>query len=72
MKVILSGLNLDIDTIQDLRNFIQKVSADLDLDHFVTDRALEGVFRLLAKEEQKIRTDPLARTTDLLRSVFGG
>jgi flavin-dependent thymidylate synthase len=34
MKVILSGLNLDIDTIQELRDFIQKVSADLDLDHF--------------------------------------
>lgn len=45
---------------------------DLDLDDFVTDRALEGIFRLLAKEEQTIRTDPLARTTDLLRNVFGG
>ncbi|GAB4272719.1 MAG: DUF4197 domain-containing protein [Deferrisomatales bacterium] len=44
---------------------------DLDLDHYVTDRALDGLFRLLAEEERRIRTDPLARTTDLLRKVFG-
>lgn len=43
---------------------------DLDLDHYVTTRALDGVFALLAAEEKKIRTDPLARTTDLLRTVF--
>lgn len=43
---------------------------DLDLDHYVTTRALDGVFVLLAAEEKKIRTDPLARTTDLLRTVF--
>lgn len=43
----------------------------LDLDHYVTDRALDGLFHVLAQEEKKIRTDPVARTTDLLKKVFG-
>jgi hypothetical protein len=43
----------------------------VDLDEYVTDRALAGLFTVLAAEEQKIRQDPLARTTDLLRRVFG-
>jgi hypothetical protein len=44
----------------------------VDLDEYVTDRALAGLFTVLATEEQKIRQDPLARTTELLRRVFGG
>ena len=43
----------------------------VDLDEYVTDRALAGLFTVLATEEQKIRQDPMARTTDLLRKVFG-
>lgn len=43
----------------------------LDLDHYVTSRALDGLFTVLAGEEQKIRTDPAARVTELLREVFG-
>lgn len=43
----------------------------LDLDHYVTDQALDGLFHVLAQEEKKIRTDPAARTTDLLKKVFG-
>ncbi|GAB4250215.1 MULTISPECIES: DUF4197 domain-containing protein [Deferrisoma] len=46
--------------------------SDLDLDHYVTDKALDGLFTLVAEEEQKIRTNPVARTTDLLKKVFGG
>jgi hypothetical protein len=45
---------------------------DLDLDTYVTDQALDGLFRTLGKEEQAIRKDPAARTTALLRKVFGG
>jgi hypothetical protein len=41
------------------------------LDEYVTDRALEGLFTVLAGEEKKIRRDPAARTTELLRQVFG-
>jgi hypothetical protein len=43
----------------------------VDLDEYVTDRTLSGIFAVLATEEQKIRQDPLARTTDLLKKVFG-
>ena len=44
----------------------------IDLDEYVTDKALDGLFTILATEEQKIREDPAARTTELLRNVFGG
>jgi len=43
----------------------------VDLDEYVTDEALDGLFTVLAREEQAIRQDPAARTTDLLRRVFG-
>ncbi len=43
----------------------------LDLDEYVTQHALNGLFTVLGQEEKRIRTDPLARTTDLLRRVFG-
>jgi hypothetical protein len=43
----------------------------VDLDEYVTDKTLSGLFTVLGTEEQKIRQDPLARTTDLLRKVFG-
>ncbi len=47
---------------------IKKVNPDLSA--YVTERALSGIFFQVAAEEQKIRKDPLARTTDLLKSVF--
>jgi len=43
----------------------------LDLDHHVTSKALDGLFYLLGQEEKKIRKDPVARVTDLLKKVFG-
>jgi len=43
----------------------------VDLDEYVTDQALAGLFTVLAQEEQKIRQDPAARTTELLKRVFG-
>ncbi len=48
--------------------FVDK--ADPDLENYATQKALDGLFFLIAKEEQKIREDPLARTTDLLKRVF--
>lgn len=44
---------------------------EVDLEHYLTTRALDGLFLKLAEEEGKIRTDPAARVTDLLRRVFG-
>lgn len=42
-----------------------------DLDGYVTQKALDGLFLLVADEEKKIRRDPIGRTTTLLRKVFG-
>lgn len=43
-----------------------------DIDGYVTQKALDGLFLLMADEEKKIRKNPIGRTTDLLRKVFGG
>ncbi|MDD2898231.1 MAG: DUF4197 domain-containing protein [Desulfuromonadaceae bacterium] len=43
----------------------------VDLDTYVTNKALDGLFKMVAEEEKKIRTNPAARTTDVLRKVFG-
>ncbi len=48
---------------------IQKINPDLT--GYVTDKALSGMFHQVAQEEQKIRKDPVAQTTDLLKKVFG-
>ena len=42
-----------------------------DLDHYVTTKAVDGLFSMLGEEEKKIRTDPAARGTELLKKVFG-
>jgi len=41
-----------------------------DLDKYVTDKSLDGLFHMVGQEETKIRTNPAARTTDLLKKVF--
>ncbi|HVZ26164.1 MAG TPA: DUF4197 domain-containing protein [Sediminibacterium sp.] len=48
---------------------LQKVNPDLS--GYVTERALGGIFYEVAQEEEKIRKDPLARTSDILKKVFG-
>lgn len=45
-------------------------SAAFDIDRYVVSRGLDGLFHVLGEEERKIRTDPTARVTDLLREVF--
>jgi len=41
-----------------------------DLDSYVTKKSLDGMFLKVGQEEAKIRTNPAARTTDLLKKVF--
>jgi hypothetical protein len=41
-----------------------------DIDHYVVTKSLEGLFYVLGEEERKIRTNPAARVTDLLKEVF--
>jgi hypothetical protein len=49
--------------------FVEKVNPDLNA--YATDKAIEGLFVMVAKEEKNIRENPVARTTDLLKKVFG-
>ena len=43
----------------------------LDVDTYVTNKALDGLFVMVAEEEKRIRENPAARTTALLQKVFG-
>lgn len=49
--------------------FVKKQNPNLT--EYVTDKAITGLFTMIAKEEQKIRKNPAARTTELLKKVFG-
>ncbi|MBA7557887.1 hypothetical protein ES705_50665 [subsurface metagenome] len=49
--------------------FVKKMNPDLS--EYVTEQAIEGLFIMIAREEEKIRKDPLARTSELLERVFG-
>ena len=42
-----------------------------DLNQYVTERAISGLFHMVSLEENKIRKDPMARVSDLLQKVFG-
>src|SRR5712692_877971 len=45
--------------------------ADANLDEYVTQKALDGLYLMIAEEEKKIRKDPAAAGTAILRKVFG-
>lgn len=49
--------------------FVEKVNPDLT--SYATTKAMDGLFLLIADEEKKIREDPIARTSELLKKVFG-
>ncbi|NIS59812.1 MAG: DUF4197 family protein [Proteobacteria bacterium] len=49
--------------------FAERMS--FDLDEYVTGKGLDGLFSMVAEEERKIRQNPAARVTDLLKEVFG-
>jgi hypothetical protein len=44
----------------------------LDLDDYVTGKTIDGLFTTIGEQEKSIRDNPAARTTDLLKKVFGG
>jgi len=48
-----------------------KEPVNTDLNKYVTEKAIEGIFHLIEIEEKSIRKDPLQRTSDLLKKVFG-
>ena len=54
--------------------FLGKLNYDtssLDVDKYVTQKASDGLFKMIAEEEKRIRENPAARTSDLLQKVFG-
>lgn len=74
-KPLLPGTNLNAyKSWADVTGAYNKIPltkpVNTDLTNFVTEKALEGVFHYVALEEGKIRKDPLARTTELLKKVF--
>lgn len=48
---------------------VEKVNPDLN--DYATEKAIDGLFVMVANEEREIRSNPVARTTDLLKRVFG-
>lgn len=51
--------------------FIEALPLNFNLDEYVAQNALNGIFHMIEKEEKKIREDPAARITELLKEVFG-
>jgi hypothetical protein len=54
-----------------LYNKFSKTSVNSDLPNYVTEKALSGLFYHIGLQEQKIRKDPVARVTEILKRVFG-
>ena len=48
------------------------MTGKFDLDSYVVRKSLDGLFYMVGQEERKIRTNPAAQVTPLLRQVFGG
>ena len=79
-RPVVSGSMDEVGVTHSYKNMVGKYAAlplagktgSVDLDHHVTTKALDGLFLVLGQEEKKIRTDPAARVTDLLKDVFGG
>jgi hypothetical protein len=62
---------MDCILTEQYRNIPFANSKSLDIDHYVVSKALDGLFYELAEQEKQIRTNPAARTTALLKEVFG-
>ena len=52
-------------------NRVSTKKVETDLTAYVTQKAMDGIFISVAQEEQKIRKDPAAQVTGLLKKVFG-
>ncbi len=55
-----------------VQSFTGLGAKDFDLDEYVNEQALDSLFLAMAAEEKAIRENPLARSTDLLKKLFGG
>ena len=59
------------DDVFTVYNKFSKTPVNTDLGGYVTERALSGLFYHIGLQEQKIRKDPVARVTEILKRVFG-
>jgi hypothetical protein len=77
-KPIISASMQEVGTTAQFNNLMSKYNSmpfvpktSLDIEEYVTTKATDGLFTMVGEEEKKIRTNPAARTTDLLKSIFG-
>ena len=72
-KNMMAKVNSGSGTFGSLGGFASKYAGSdaMDVDAYVTNKALDGLFKMVADEEKKIRENPVARTTDLMKQVFG-
>ena len=57
--------------VTSMYNTFSKTQINTDLSAYVTQKAMDGIFYQVGLEEQQIRKDPVARTTEILKKVFG-
>ena len=76
IPIISSSVN-EVGTTRYYKDLVSRFSSlpfvkagTLNLDDYVTNKALDGLFHMIGEEEKKIRTDPKARVTELLKEVF--
>jgi hypothetical protein len=76
-KPVVSSAMNDVGVTRSFKEMMDKTKnvpllkkESVDLDHYVTSKALDGLFLMVGQEEKKIRKDPVARVTDLLKKVF--
>ncbi len=76
-KPVVSSTMNDVGVTRSFKQMMDKARTipllkreSVDLDHYVTSKALDGLFVVVGQEEKKIRKDPAARVTELLRTVF--
>jgi RNA binding exosome subunit len=78
-KPVVSSSLKDVGAVQSYRQMTDSFKtipfagsfAEVDLDSYVTSKAVDGLFTMIGEEEKKIRTNPAARSTELLKKVFG-
>lgn len=60
-----------VDKYNKVCSFLGKEQVQADLEQYVTDKAVDGLFVLVEKEEAKIRQEPAKAGSDLVKKIFG-
>ncbi len=69
-KTSTTALWNDLITVYNRLPMVKKLNPNLE--EYVTEKAVDGIFHLVGEEERKIRKDPSARISEILETVFGG